>query len=292
MAVNTLMNRRNLGTAKTSRGLSPNIWSNFPVASILADSGEGIFEFQDFLTGGKITVPTTHAALVGLPISGFGSAGSTIAYGNTAYGSAVTATPVQDAGTLVLSETTTREAVAIRSDVMPYRISKNFGMMCFECRFKMALTATNENAFFIGLLGTDDLTASIPIIAAAVDTHLIASKNLVGFKKPVADTTTFDTIYRADGIAAVVLGDGMGALVNDTYLTVGFLFDPFDNYLRYYINNVEQVDKFLVPDNTGTDFPADVNMGWVVAMSVGTAESDNSLTCDWVASGQVFNTNA
>ena len=276
--------KRNL-SAVTGRQPSPALWGDCPVLDILENPGVGIYEFQDFLSGGLITAPTTHAALVGLPFSGFSSSASQISYGNPTYTNSI-----NDAGTLVLAETTTRESTSVRSDLVPYRISANFGKLWFEARFKISTVATNEIAFFVGLLGADSLTVDIPIIAAGADTHLIASKNLVGFKKPIADTTTYDAVYRADGQTAVVSIDGLGTLAADTYIKVGFSFDPKDaNQLSWFVNNQIQSTKVTVPDNTGTTFPADVPLGWVLGLSVGTAASDNTLTCDWVRVAQLFN---
>lgn len=273
----------NRGTADTSRKPSPKVWEDYPWQAIANGDEGGIQEFQDFVTGGLITAPTSHAALVGLPLSGFSSSASQISYGNAAMTVAN-----GEAGTLVLAETTTQESTSIRSDIVPYRISANFGLLCFEARIKISSVATNEISFFVGLFEDETLTVDIPVIAAGADTHLISSKNLVGFKKPVADTTTFDAIYRADGVAAVVVNDGLGTLAADTYIKLGFRFDPRDNYLRYFVNNVEASSSKLVPDNTGTDFPADVPLGVVIGMSVGTAASDNTLTIDWYRCGQVI----
>ena len=282
--MNTVDFKRNL-SAVTGRQPSPALWGDCPVLDILENPGVGIYEFQDFLSGGLITAPTTHAALVGLPFSGFSSSASQISYGNPTYTNSI-----NDAGTLVLAETTTRESTSVRSDLVPYRISANFGKLWFEARFKISTVATNEIAFFVGLLGADSLTVDIPIIAAGADTHLIASKNLVGFKKPIADTTTYDAVYRADGQTAVVSIDGLGTLAADTYIKVGFSFDPKDaNQLSWFVNNQIQSTKVTVPDNTGTTFPADVPLGWVLGLSVGTAASDNTLTCDWVRVAQLFN---
>lgn len=277
--------QRNLD-AVTRRGPSPAIWSDCPWADMREDPGRGITEWYDFTEGGLITAPTTHAALVGLPISGFSSSASQISYGNAVY-----TTSVNDAGVLVLAETTTRESTSIRSDVVPYRLSANFGKLWFEARIKIATVATNECSFFVGLFEDETLTVDIPVIAAGADTHLVADKNMVGFKKPVADTTTFDAMYRADGQAAVVVHDGLGTLAADTYIKLGFKFDPNDsNRLYYYVDNEKQLPTTVVtvPDNTGTSFPADVALGWLIGMSVGTAASDNTLKIDWIRVAQEF----
>jgi hypothetical protein len=287
--MNTITHRLTRST-HTGRGPSPDLWGDCPWKDLLEDPGLGVLEFHDFTSGGLITAPTTHAALVGLPLSGFSSTGSQITYGNPTF------TKSDEArGTLVLAETTTRESTSIRSDVVPYRLSADFGKLWFEARFKISTVATNEMSFFVGLFEDETLTVDIPVIAAGADTHLVADKNLVGFKKPVADTTTFDAVYRADGQTAVVSIDGSATstfptLAADTYIKVGFKFDPTDqNRLSWFVNNVIQSTKVTVPDNTGTSFPADVPLGWLVGMSVGTAASDNTLTLDWVRVAQLCN---
>ena len=282
--MNTVQFERNL-SAVTSRGPSPAIWADCPVKDMLEDPGIGIYQFEDFTSGGLLTAPTTHAALVGIPYSGFSSSAAQISYGNPTF-----TTTTEDRGTLVLEETTTRESTSFRSDIVPFRLSANFGKLWFEARIKISTVAADEVSFFIGLFEDETLTVDIPVIAAGADTHLIASKNLVGFKKPVADTTTYDAIYRADGQTAVVVHDGLGTLAADTYIKLGFVFDPADsNRLYYYVNNEKQVPTTLVtvPDNTGTTFPADVPLGFVMGMSVGTAASTNQFTCDWFRIAQL-----
>ena len=133
------------------------------------------------------------------------------------------------------------------------------------------------------------LTVNVPLLWGS--THGVADKNLVAFTKPVANTTTFNAGYKANGVTAVVSNTGIGALVADTYVKVGFTFNQFnnDNKLRFFINNIQQTTSKLVPDNTGTDFPADVALGWAIALGVGSAASDNTMTIDWVCEGQCFN---
>ncbi len=284
MSANTVEVRGNLSAANTSRGPSPNIWNDCPVLDLLEDPGLGVYEFEDFIRGGLLTAPTTHAALVGLPYSGFSSSASQIAYGNPTWTNST-----QDTGTIALSETTTRESTSLRSDVVPYRISANFGPLWFECRIKISTVAADEMAFFIGLFEDETLTVDIPIVAAGADTHLTSSKNMVGFYKPVANTTTYNATYRTDGNAVVHPNSGIGALAADTYVKLGFAFNQRkDNKLRFFVNNLEQTTTVTVPDNTGTTFPADVPMGWLMGMSVGTAASTNTFTCDWVRCAMLF----
>jgi hypothetical protein len=279
MAVNTIEPMRNK-SANTDRGPTPAVWADCPVLELLENPGLGTYDFEDFCRGGLITAPTTEAALVGLNISGFSSTASQIAFLNTVY-----TNTVQDAGRVTLFETTDNEATSIRSASVPYRMSAGFGKLWFEARIKVASVATLENSFFVGLMEDTALTVAVPITT----TSTLADKNLVGFFKPEANTTTYNTSYKADGVTAVNVNTGVGALVADTYVKLGFKFDPNDsNKLRFYIDGVEQANTKTIPSNTGTDFPADVALGWVIAMAVGSAASDNTLTCDWIRVAQLF----
>lgn len=271
--------RQNSTTAITNRGPSPSIWDDCPVLAILNDPGLGIYDFQDFISGGLITSPTTEAALVGYPVSGFSSDATQVAYGNATF-----TTTVNDAGTFALANTTNDHATNIRSAITPYRISQTFGDFFFECRFKTALIATTENSFFVGVMEDTAGTVAVPLLT----TGELADKNLVGFHKPEANTTTFNGSYKADGITAVAVNSGIGTLVADTYVKVGMRFKSADKKLYYYVDGVEQTTKKSIPDNTGTDFPADKALGWIIAMAVGAGASDNILTADWIRCAQLF----
>lgn len=231
-------------------------------------------EFHDFQGGGKITSPTTEAALIGLPISGFGSSGSTITYDLLKNGG----------GALILAETTTQEGVVIRSAQAPYQISANKGTFWMEARVKPLLTATNEMGFLVGLIDSTAASATSPI---TMSSGALADVNLVGHHKPIANTTLFNNSYKADGVTAVVTNTDVGTLVAATYIKLGMKFEPRrGNVLSFYINGVKQSNTKTIPNATGTDFPADVALGWAIAMFVGSAASDNELHVDWVRVAQ------
>ena len=231
-------------------------------------------DWQDFTSGGLITSPTTQAALVGLPLSAFGSAGSTITYDALANGG----------GGLVLSETSSGEGVVLRSAQSPFQISANKGTLWFEARVKPLLVATNEMGFLIGFIDSTAASATSPI---TMSTGALADENLVGFHKPIANTTAYDTSYKADGVTAVEVNSDVGLLVAATYVKLGMKFSPRrGNVLEFFINGVKQANTKTIPNATGTDFPADVALGWAIAMFVGSVESDNTLTIDWVRVAQ------
>ena len=280
--MNAVVPMNNL-TADTGRGPSPALWANFPSDELQKYPERGTYKFTEFDIGGLVTAPTTEAALVGLGLSGFSSTASQVTLGNATY-----STTANDAGTLILAETTSGEATGVRSAVTPYRLSKGYGFLAWECRIKLSTVATNEIGLFAGLMEDTSMTVNVPLLSGS--THALADKNLAGFFKPVANTTTLNGSYKANGQTAVDSNSGIATLAAATYIKLGFTFNQFgDNKFIWYVNNIAQATKKLVPDNTGTDFPADVALGWCIYMSVGSAASDNTTTIDWVSEGQVFN---
>lgn len=253
--------------ADTSRRRS-NFWAGSRVDEIISGDFDGIRAFHDFNTGGKITVPTTEAALVGLPLNGFGSSGSTLAYDQVKNGG----------GALILAETTANEGCVLRDVVAPFQISSGVGSLWFECRLKSLLIATNEIAYVAGLMDTTAVSATVPL---TMTTGAIADANFVGFHKPVANTTALDTSYKADGVAAVEVNSDVGTLAAATWVKLGMKFDTTTNALSFYINGIKQASTKTIPNATGADFPADVALGLVVGMCVGSAASDNELHLDW-----------
>lgn len=256
-------------TATTDRGPTASVWRDCPWEQIKSGHTAGIAVMHDFETGGKLTVPTTEAALVGLPLNGFGSSGSTIAYSQVR----------GDGGALILAETTTQEGFILRDVAAPFHLSSGAGDFWFETRIKPLLIATNEMAFIAGLMDTTAASATVPL---TMTTGAIADVNFVGFHKPVANTTAFDTTYKANTVTAVEVNSDVGTLVADTYVKLGMRFTTSNNKLAFYINGVKQASTKTLPNDTGTDFPADVALGWVVGMCVGSAASDNELHVDWV----------
>jgi len=252
----------------TSRRRS-NFWAGSRVDEIVNGDFDGIRSFHDFQSGGKITIPTTEAALVGLPLNGFGSSGSTLAYDQVKNGG----------GALIMAETTANEGFILRDVVAPYQISSGVGSLWFEARVRSLLVSTNEIAFVCGLMDTTAASATAPL---TMTTGAVADVNFVGFHKPVANTTALDTSYKADGVTLVEVNSDVGTLAANTWIKLGMKFDTFDNKLSFYINGVKQASTKTIPNATGTDFPADVALGWVVGMCVGSGASDNELHVDWV----------
>jgi hypothetical protein len=112
-------------------------------------------------------------------------------------------------------------------------------------------------------------------------TGALADVNLVGFHKPEANTTAYDTSYKSNGNAIVEVNSDVGTIVDATYFKVGMKMKYDDHVLRFYTNGVQHPTTKTIIDALGTTFPSDVGLGLVAALGVGAAASDNTLTLDW-----------
>lgn len=250
-------------TADTNSIPSESIWADCPWA-LIQETGNGYTFWDDFIAGGLTPTITTTVGVP--PYTMFGSSGATVTYAGDVRG-----------GAIVLTEATDNEAVNIVTESLPFQISENLGKLWFEARIKVSTITTNEQAWFVGLAGAMTQSATVPLTAAGA----LADINLVGFHKPEANTTAFDASYKADGVTAVEVNSDIGTLAVDTFVKLGMVFDPDDsNKLKFYINGVEQASTKTIPDDTGTDFPADVQLGLCVAKVMANS-AEETLTMDW-----------
>lgn len=248
---------------RTGAGRSWNLWHDCPFDAIRADPGIGYGFTEEFLHWG---LPGTVTTLITHP-SGYTVFGDTDA----------TITPTEElGGGLKLLASVDAEHAAIEHDPA-YNITQNGGPLWFEARVKVNNITTLEQSFLIGLKDTTALATGVPLTTA----NALADINLVGFYKPEANTTAFDAFYQADGVDAVEVNADIGAMVVNTYFKVGMKYDPKDSFrLKFFVDNVEQATAKVIPDATGTDFPADVNMGPFFCCGAGSTP-DVTLTIDW-----------
>ena len=279
MAVNTVNHKQN-DTAITNRAPSPNIWADCPVAEMLEDPGRGMYFFDDF-TGpaGLITSPTTEAALVGMPYSGFGSSGATITHG-TALG-----------GEVILTEATDNEAVYMMSKQRCFQVSKLLGKFWFEARVKVNAITDNQIGFLLGMFDDTAVTVIVPL-STANPPIFATTGNFFGFRGPEEDAGGVNSTYVADGVAEVVVQTLVHQFVADAYVKLGMKFVPTGDKdgvgrLSFYVNNVRQTTSKAIPDATGTDFPADVRVSPIIGHRLG-ASTSSLMTIDWWRCAQEF----
>lgn len=245
-------------------GLSA-FWSDCPLSAIMHDPGAGYMisdGFEDVGLSGTITTIISSAGIGRYLV--FGSAGATITP-DAALG-----------GGIVITEATDNESVSITTKQSPFQITSGAGSLWFEARVKTSTITTAEQAWIVGLMDNTAQTATVPITA----TGAIADINMVGFHHPEANTTAFDASYKADGVTAVEVNSNIGTLVAGTYVKLGMKFDTTTNLLSFYVNGVQQATSKLIPNATGTDFPADSLLSPVIAMTLANSAAE-TLTMDW-----------
>ncbi len=286
-AVNTVTMALNL-TSNTGRNQSGAIWSDCPEAEIIDDPSKGMFFFDDF-TGpvGTVLQPTTEAGLSGLPYSGFGSAAATITYG-TGVG-----------GELVQTIATDNLATYVRSKGA-FQISSNKGRLWFEARVKISTVADDNIGFIMGLW--DDVATSVIVPLSTANPPIMATTgNFVGFHAPEEDAGVVQSMYDADDAgqttdAQVAVQESIHTFVADTYVKLGMKFLPRgfggalggSARLTFWVNGVMQSGSKVIPNATGTDFPADVLMGPLIGHRMGATASGGVTTLDWWKCVQEF----
>lgn len=291
--------RGNRASAQSGFSLSPNIWYDCPMSQIR--NGEIAGHYQELLPqqGGLITSPTTEAALIGFPLSGFGSAGSTVTYAD------------EVGGGLVLTEATDNEAVGIRSSTCPFQISSLKGKLWFEMRLK-----TNQGAVAAGTAITrsshgwiaglwSDVALSVVVPLSTANPPIMATTgDFVGFRMPEeGSAASGGSAATAGGVnfsydlndsdqttdAEVVVGRSITTMTHETYINLGFVFDPIDSLrvnsgsptLMSFVNNLLQTDVKTIPNATTTDFPAAKRLGLMALQRLG-ASTSTLTTIQWM----------
>tara|TARA_R100000654_G_scaffold8278_1_gene19555 strand:- start:2671 stop:3462 length:792 start_codon:yes stop_codon:yes gene_type:complete len=241
------------------------IWADCPLLEMMAD-GRGVYFIEDFVPGGKATGSSGY-------FGAFGDTGSTVTYANEVNGA------------VVLTEASDDEIISIFG-APAFQITQNGGKFWFEARLKTSNITASKQAFFVGLMDATTVTSDIPL----TNTGTISDTNVIGFHKEEGNTTAFDATYKANGETQVVVNENVGTLAVDTYVKLGMRFDPEDTSgdatLRFYIDGVEQASSKVIPNATGTDFPADVAMKWFIGQSLAASETE-TLTIDWVRVAQL-----
>lgn len=256
------------GSSDTARHRSPAIWSDCPWDLIRSGEMGGVAFFDDFDTVG-FTVPTTEGQ-IGPYYKAFTSTGGTIK-----------PTTVARGGVVELGSDGDDEGASIATCSPPFQIIRGDGKLWFEARVKVNTIAVTKFDAFIGLGELMTLTATVPITATA---GAMADQNFVGFLRPGTSTTGDGSIlrfcYKANGVTAVTVKDTASTFVADTYIKLGFTFDPIDYKLRFFIDNVLQLTTYTVVSAAGTDFPNDVLLGPIAAV-LNTAVNTSLFSIDW-----------
>jgi hypothetical protein len=256
----------NLGSAVTDRAPSPAIWGDCPILSILEGSLAGNMLIDDFDKGGLITSPTSSAALVGLPYSGFGDTGSTITYADE-LGGAIK----------LLSDGTNNDATQLFSLSHCFKMGLTNLPLWFEARIKLSNITSTGLAFFLGLA---DSTAKDSAVCLTDSASALADLNLVGFHMLDTDVGSVKPCYKANTVTAVDLETVASAIAAATYVKLGFKKDR-SGLVTFFINNVPLGTPFQVLNDLGTGFPGDVTLAPCLSLAVGAVTGEQTIIMDW-----------
>lgn len=261
-------------TQATDRGPSPGLWSDAPTITELRDNPTlGWFVDDDF-------------CLAGLPPDA-----SALTVGNYRQSTA-TSSPIaiRDAGVAggayLFGADGDNEQAILQSAVTSFFIQRSTaatlyggGKLWFEARMKINVITALTCDFFLGLMDNTVISSTVPLSAAGV---LSTTVNGIGFLRgegASADSGVVDTVHIANSGTVVTTKAAAVTLVADTFVKLGFVYDPVLFTVTYYKNGVALADTTSCPTTVGTTFPNDVAMSPILACVNGSTKG--TATLDW-----------
>ena len=253
----------------STRLLSPRIFGNLPIKNFSVGLG-GRFFFDDFLN---------HPAHISAQT--IGNYSTYIDTGVTLKQSASDATgAIEVAG----NDADNDEGIVTtggNSGGMVAIDATGSGRIAFECRIKKASVADNACAFFVGL-AEEGLAAAETLVD---NTGEIADKDMVGFRVKHDNGEEIDFAWnKASG--SIQEHANIHTMVADTYVKLGFLYDPSnhanDKQIKLFVDGVEESVYVTQTQLEASTFPDDEELAILLATKVGAA-AESKLQMDWWA---------
>lgn len=146
-----------------------------------------------------------------------------------------------------------------------------------EARVKFSTVATQEIAFFFGLM---EKARVVTLGTLATGGAAVAAVDHIGFLKKAAGTTAIGTSI-GDGTSTDV-STSVGTLAADTYINLGLKWDGTVGTLgkaTFYVNGVANATTVT---SATTQFPLAEGLSPYIGAISGTTASDDIVTFDWV----------
>ena len=265
-----------LGSA-SDRLLSPNIWANLPITEIQAGRTDGTYFFDDFL---KVHTGVTTEMNGDYYVFSEGA--------GTVLGTAI------KGGEMALFATADNEEVGVSLGELtsaPWVISDTAAdarLLCFECRIKRSVITDAKGGFFVGL--TDEAANANEFMTdSGTD---FGDDDIIGFWGDETDDSVgshVHFIYQIAGQAFVTKIDTVATMVADTYMKLGFKYDPnapAAKRIKIYADSVEQSTYVTAANIATATFPDAEELTLHSAIKNAHAD-DFTLTKDWWACGQI-----
>lgn len=262
------------------RALSPRIWSRFSPYLQTPNGDDGVFAIgSDLRAFGKTFAVASNVGRYnceGCHYLAYEDTGDAIAQIETDRNGAVKITSAAtDNNESWLQPGDTKTVMGLISDT-----AGDDKMLAFEVRAKVG--QLTETAIFWGL-SEETLAAADTLVD---DTGALASKDFIGFHAPAhATECVIDFVWRKAGAAAVVKIDGLATLTADTYVNLGFIYDPrqpASKRITVYKDNVEQSTYGTATDIAASTFPDGEELNVLLGQKVGAAAAKTSTIDSWM----------
>jgi hypothetical protein len=259
---------------------SPAIWGDCPWLQILSGEQAGICFHDDFVNFCSQVTTEDHVGYHSVLDATTHTIKPTNVVGGEAafFGSTDNEESVMKLGTLSQGA-----PFVIPDDSSDATLGKK---LWFEARVKRSVITDDKGGFFVGL-AEEDACATNFIADAGND---FGDFSILGFWMLEADGDSIDIVTQKTGAPFDTIKDGAATLVADTYIKVGFVYDPnveAAKRITFYVDGVD-VGTY-VGENSGdatvylgdtTNFPGDVQMT-LLASEKNAHDDDITFTMDW-----------
>jgi hypothetical protein len=246
--------------AGTSQTPSPIVWGDCPVLEMIADPGVGDHIYDNFshtnLENGDVYQGLGDNAPVYVVDSLEGRV--SITSGGTDNNQSILGSMV-DIGHI--SDTAAEEAE-----------------LWFEARIKVSSIA--DQGLFVGLAAEADIAVDFLADNSAA---LVSTADCVGFHVLTATPAAVGVVYQKGGAAYTAVQTGVHTLVADTYVKLGFKFNPIadtSERIKFYVNGVETTTPVTGANIAAATFPDSVNLALMLTNKTGEGVT-KSLVVDW-----------
>jgi hypothetical protein len=156
----------------------------------------------------------------------------------------------------------------------------------FEARYKISSITDSVMSHFVGLASPGLAAADTMVDATGV---LKTTSAFIGFRV-LLDGDSISFIYQAASQTLQTVISGVKVPVADTFMKLGFVYDPSeceDRRIKCYVDNVEQSTYVTATNIAAATFP-DAEALHVLAGFKNTTAAAGELALDWWACGQVI----
>ena len=182
-------------------------------------------------------------------------------------------------GGVTATLTADNEYLNMNQTANPFEISRTSTPLAFEARVKFSTITDTMSDWFIGLGKPMTLTTIVPITTTAGD---LATEDLVGFHRDGTDGDELNTVCCSADATHTVIQNGITTIAADTYVKIGFLWNPAKDYqLRFYVNGVESSTTHTVSATAGDTFPNNVRLG-LLHGGIACGASPGTNTISWM----------